>query len=114
MKSLILASAVALSATAAQADVISNMPMLGFGGEVAYSVEGSAWAMEVGPDISLGAIGLSSRLKATATNDLSMDFTGVKVEATYGLSPALDLFTAVSASDKFKYEDIKLGVRFSF
>lgn len=114
MKSVILASVVALSTSAVHADVINNMPMLGFGGEVEYSVEGSAWAMEVGPDISLGAIGVSSRLQATATNELSMDFTGVEVEASYGLTPSLDLYSAISTSDKFKYEDIKIGVRFSF
>ena len=117
MKSFILASAVTLSASAVQADDTIpnlNLPEIGVGGELEYSIENSELAMEVGPDISLGDINLSSRLQAIATDEISVDFTGIEVEGSYSIIPAVDLYSTISTTDELKYDDVKIGVRFSF
>lgn len=39
---------------------------------------------------------------------------GVEIEGTYGLSDNLELFGEVSADKNLDYQDLKMGVRFSF
>tara|TARA_R110002072_G_scaffold48326_1_gene131926 strand:- start:256 stop:582 length:327 start_codon:yes stop_codon:yes gene_type:complete len=108
MKTTILATTFALAATGAFAEDLK------FAGEVEYSVEGEAFTMEVGPEITLGAIGVAPKLLTSMDTDLDFSMVGVEVEATYGLSNNLQLFGNVSADKDLDYQDLKMGVRFEF
>lgn len=110
MKTTILATAFALAATGAVAEGLN----IGAAGELEYSVEGENFAMEVGPTVSLGKIGVAPKLLTTVDGDMDFDMVGVEVEATYGLSDNLELFGEVSADKDLDYQDLKMGVRFQF
>ncbi len=113
MKSALIAGAVALTATGAFAEDAAQKP-LSIDGEVEYSVESKLFTTEVGP--TLGIMGLTIAPRAHMTLDTGMDynFTGVSTKATYGLSSNLDVFSKISADKNFKYQDITIGVAFSF
>jgi len=114
MKTTILATAFALAATGALAEEKTSMFHIGAAGEVEYSVENESLAMEVGPTIDMGNIGVAPKLLTTVDGDMDFDMVGVEVEATYGLSDNLELFGEVSADKDLDYQDLKMGVRFQF
>tara|TARA_B110000977_G_scaffold5760_1_gene8108 strand:+ start:227 stop:583 length:357 start_codon:yes stop_codon:yes gene_type:complete len=111
MKTTILATTFALAASGAFAEGLLN---IGAAGEVEYSVEGEAFAMEVGPTMTIGNIGVAPKLLTSMDSSLDLSMVGVEVEATYGLSNNLQLFGEVSADKDFDYQDLKMGVRFQF
>ena len=110
MKTTILATTFALAASGAFAEGLN----IGAAGEVEYSVEGEAFAMEVGPTMTIGNIGVAPKLLTSMDSSLDLSMLGVEVEATYGLSNNLQLFGEVSADKDFDYQDLKMGVRFQF
>ena len=113
MKTTILATAFALAATGALAEETS-MFHIGAAGEVEYSVENESFAMEVGPTMTLGAIGVAPKLLTSVDTGMDFSMVGVEIEGTYGLSDNLELFGEVSADKNLDYQDLKMGVRFSF
>ena len=107
MKSVILATAIAFTSTAALAADV------GVSGEVAYSIDNEAFAMEVGPDFYLGAVVVTPRLYASlASSDFNVD--GVGVEAEYGVTTGVTVFGAIQADADLNYTDAQVGVRFQF
>jgi len=113
MKTTILATAFALVATGAIAEETS-MFHIGAAGEVEYSVENENFAMEVGPTFTLGKIGVAPKLLTSVDTALDFSMVGVEIEGTYGLSNNLELFGEISTDKNLGYEDLKMGVRFSF
>jgi len=113
MKTTILATAFALAATGALAEETS-MFHIGAAGEVEYSVENESFAMEVGPTIDMGNIGVAPKLLTSVDTGMDFNFVGVEIEATYGFSNNLELYGEVSADNDLEYEDLKMGVRFQF
>ena len=108
MKSVILASALVLSASSAFA------LDLGASAEIAYSVENEQVDLNVGPDVFLGSsIILAPRVNAHWNADDSLTFEGLSIEATYGLGNGLTLFGNVDTNE-FEYSDAQIGVRFQF
>ena len=114
MKTTILATTFALAASGAFAEDKTSMFHIGAAGEVEYSVEGEAFAMEVGPTMTLGNIGVAPKLLTSVDTGMDFNFVGVEIEATYGLSNNLELYGEVSADNDLEYEDLKMGVRFQF
>jgi len=114
MKTTILATAFALAATGALAEDKTSMFHIGAAGEVEYSVENESFAMEVGPTINMGNIGVAPKLLTSVDTGMDFKMVGVEVEATYGLSDNLELFGEVSADKDLDYQDLKMGVRFQF
>lgn len=109
MKAITLSAAallVAMSATA-QADGIK------FAGEVAYSLESESFVAEVGPSLNMYGLSIDPRMH-TALSGTDPSFTGTSVELGYGLSESLSAFGKVSTDKDLSYEDLSVGVRFSF
>jgi|TARA_R110001606_G_C15243276_1_gene636522 hypothetical protein len=112
MKTALIAGAIALTSTGAFAQDVAKP--LTIDGDIAYSVEKKMFDVEVGPTTSLMGLTIAPRAHMTLDTDMDYNFTGVSTKATYGLSSNLDLYGKINASKNFKYEDITIGVAFSF
>ena len=111
MKNVILAAAT-ITAFAATGVAAEGM---GIGGsaEVEYSIENQTWAMEAGPDLSVGGIAVAPRAYASIADSV-ISFDGVGVEATYGLTANVSVYGAAQTDGDWEYSDAQVGVRFSF
>jgi len=111
MKAITISAAallVAMSASA-QAEGLG----LKFAGEVAYSLESESFVAEVGPSLNMYGLSIDPRMH-TALSGTDPSFTGTSVELGYGLSESLSAFGKVSTDEDLSYEDLSVGVRFSF
>ena len=113
MKTFLIAGAVvAFTSTAALSQEAGKT--LTIDGDVSYSVEKQLFTTEVGPTTSLMGLTIEPRAHMTMDNDLDFKFIGVSTKATYGLSSNMDVYATITADKDFKYEDINVGVAFSF
>lgn len=107
MKTAILATAFALTSTVAMAEG------LGGSAEIEYSIENDNFAMEAGPDLSVGGLAIAPRAYASI-NDSVISFDGVGIEAAYGLTANVTVYGAAQTDGDWEYSDAQVGVRFSF
>jgi len=110
MKKILLATTFA---TFGATSAFAGPSYFGVSGEVAYSVENNAAALEIGPDLAFGDVALESRIYGAASTD-GLEFTGVSLEANYAITNSVYVFGTVSADADMAYEDAVLGVRFGF
>ena len=111
MKSLIVATALALTSTAALAqDAGLPVPVLG---EVAWDVENETLGVEAGTEFYFGDFALAPSALMHYNDADSFNWDGLKVEATYGVTNNFTLFGNVT-TDRFEYENAAVGVRFNF
>lgn len=111
MKNVILAAAT-ITAFAATGVAAEGM---GVGGsaEVEYSIENNNFAMEAGPDLSVGGLAVAPRAYASITDSV-ISFDGVGIEAAYGLTANVTVYGAAQTDGDWEYSDAQVGVRFSF
>ena len=87
-------------------------------GEVEYSLENEKFTSELGYTTALPQ-GLVLRPWADFSYDRNVasdtiNFDGVNLGISYAVSPALSLYSNISADHDFEYEDTSVGVRFAF
>ena len=109
MKTLLTAAIMTLGATAAFADGFTT------NGDIAYSIENDAFAIEVGPTLSMGNVAIEARLNSTMeTSGLNFDFTGASLKGIFALSSNLDAYSKLNMDDSLEYDDLQVGIAFSF
>lgn len=113
MKTILLATAATfvLSSSAFAEGLLGG---LGGSAQVEYSIENSAFAMEAGPDLSMGGVMISPRVYGSIDSNQTIGFDGVGVEAEYGVNQNMSVYGAVQADGDIKYQDAQVGVRFNF
>tara|TARA_B110000908_G_scaffold170528_1_gene230363 strand:+ start:449 stop:811 length:363 start_codon:yes stop_codon:yes gene_type:complete len=98
-----------LFATAAFADGFTT------DGDIAYSIETDAFAIEVGPTLSMGNVAIEARLNSTMqTSGFEFDFTGASLKGIVALSSNLDAYSKLNMDNNLEYDDLQVGVAFSF
>lgn len=115
MKSLILASALVVASTAAQAEGVGGiMSSLKPDASVEYAFNSKAWAGDVGMTASLGSISVRPAMDWTYSSGNSIAISGSSVKATMPIAGGLSAYSKLSLTSKFKYSDVTVGVAFSF
>lgn len=114
MKTVIAAAAIlATTSTVAMAEGLAfERPT--FAGMTEYNFETQAWAGEVGTEIALGALSVTSMaLGSYANEEFAFDGTEVTaaVDVVEGKTTA---YLTVGTTDEFEYKDATAGVRWSF
>lgn len=101
MKTLVIATAIALGATAATA--------ADFGLRSEYGIEADAFTttLSVGQDIGFAYVSAAAEVVDT-------DFTGVDLGASYGLTENVTLYGVVEVDADFGHEETTIGVSFQF
>ena len=110
MKAIFVAATItAFAATSAVAE-----GGLGGSAQVEYSIENETWAMEAGPDLTLGGVAIAPRAYASIADSI-ISFDGVGVEAEYSIGTSgLSVYGAAQTDGDFEYSDAQVGVRFNF
>jgi hypothetical protein len=111
MKSVILATAIAMTSTAAFAADGSLLPVPVLG-SVEYAVEAETISLELGTYIGFGNFGVSPLVNFSGTD--AIDFDGAEVTATYMFGSNFDLYATIEADADFEYTEAAVGVAFAF
>lgn len=115
MKSLILASALVVASTAAQAEGVGGiMSSLKPDASVEYAFKSKAWAGDVGMSASLAGITVRPAMDWSYSSGNSIAISGSSVKATMPIAGGLSAYSKLSLTSKFKYSDVTVGVAFSF
>jgi hypothetical protein len=112
MKSVILATAIAMTSTAAFAADGSLLPIPVMG-SVEYAVEAETTSFDLGTYIGIGNFGVSPLANFSDTSG-SFDFDGAEVTATYMFGSNVDLYATIEADADFEYTEATVGVAFAF
>ena len=118
MKKLLLASALALTATSASAIDLGYGLKAGGEIDVNYVTGVEDWAMDFTPFVSAERYGV--KFTADTTVDmLALDtdediFTGVGLKAEYAVTSMLTTYGEISSDKDFEFGDITIGAIISF
>lgn len=114
MKTVVIASAFALSTSAASAEVYPNVNV---NGSLEYQFEAERLELEMGPSVSFGqGFTVDASFTAVADNELSdLDIDGFDVEMTRQLGGTpYSLFGRVELDEDLEYDELAVGVNFNF
>jgi len=115
MKSLILASAiVAVTAISAHAEGGSLMSSLKPDASVEYAMKAKAWSGDVGITASVAGITVRPAMDWSYSSGNSIAISGSSVKATMPLAGGMSAYSKLSLTNKFKYNDVTVGIAFSF
>jgi len=114
MKKIILASAlVVATATAAHAEG-GLMSSIKPDASLEYAFDASKWSGDMGVTASVYGLSIRPALDFSYKNGDSMTFDGAEIKGTMPLSQGLSAYSTLSLTNKFKYNDVSVGVAFSF
>jgi len=114
MKKTILASAlVVATATAAHAEG-GLMSSIKPDASLEYAMEAEKWSGDMGVTASVFGLSVRPALDFSYKNGDSMTFDGAEIKGTMPLSTGLSAYSTLNLTNKFKYNDITVGVAFSF
>lgn len=110
---VLIVSALTLSAGTASAG--GFLQYFGGSSEVEYSFENKTWALEAGPDLSVGQFYVTPRVYSEIKSGDGISFTGVGLEAEIDIgNSGLSVYGAAQSDEDFGYKDAQIGARFSF
>ena len=115
MKSLILASAIvavtAISAHAEGGGLLSSIKPVA---SVEYAVKAKAWSGDVGVTASIMGITVRPAMDWSYSSGNSIAISGSSIKGTMPISGGLSAYSKLSLTNKFKYDDVTIGMAFSF
>jgi hypothetical protein len=114
MKSLILASAlVAVTAVSAHAEggIMSSIKP---DASVEYAVKAKTWSGDVGVTASIMGISIRPAMDWSYSSGNSIAISGSSIKGTMPLMSGVSAYSKLSLTNGFKYDDVSVGVAFSF
>jgi hypothetical protein len=112
MKNVFLATAaaVAFTATAASAESLLPVPVMG---SFEYATEAETMTLDLGTQLTVGAIAITPLATFDDAGD-TFEFTSAEVTVSYMIGNNVDLYATVEGDQDFGHAETTVGVAFSF